>query len=178
YVFLVDNYGAGGYRAFVTSGAEIAASERDHRLSQQDGWEPRTDGLPESPRHGSFVSASQQALDAMHGWREVEAVGSQTALTASGRTVPAEVPADDDGAAAGEVTCAGAGGSEPAARSDGGAAAQVPASVQEVVARYEGSRDGRVERARSTALEIDSPATVDADTATRCVAGQVVLAVT
>src|SRR5699024_7750411 len=178
YVFLVDNYGAGGYRAFVTSGAEIAASERDHRLSQQDGWEPRTDGLPESPRHGSFVSASQQVLDAMHGWREVEAVGSQTALTASGRTVTAEVAADDDGEVAGEVTYSGDGWSETVALSDGEASAQVPASVQEVVARYEGYRDGLVEPSRSTALEIDSPATVDVDTATRCVAGQVVLAVT
>ena len=178
YVFLVDNYGAGGYRAFVTSGAEIAASERDHRLSQQDGWEPRTDGLPESPRHGSFVSASQQVLDAMHGWREVEAVGSQTALTASGRTVTAEVAADDDGEVAGEVTFSGDGWSETVALSDGEASAQVPASVQEVVARYEGYRDGLVEPSRSTALEIDSPAAVDVDTATRCVAGQVVLAVT
>src|SRR5699024_5565302 len=105
-------------------------------------------------------------------------VGSQTALTASGRTVTAEVAADDDGEVAGEVTFSGDGWSETVALSDGEASAQVPASVQEVVARYEGYRDGLVEPSRSTALEIDSPATVDVDTATRCVAGQVVLAVT
>src|SRR5699024_7546532 len=97
YVFLVDNYSAGGYRAFVTTGDEIAASRQDHRLSQQDGWAPRTDGLPESPRHGASVSAPQQVLDAMHGWQEVEAVPSTTELSVASGTATATVTAQDGG---------------------------------------------------------------------------------
>ena len=178
YVFLVDNYSAGGYRAFVTSGADIAASGRDHRLSQQDGWQPRTDGLPDSPRHGSFVSAPQQVLDAMHEWRPVEAAASETTISAEGRTATATVAAEDDGEVAGTVTFTGQDWSETVTLTDGRASAEVPETVQEVTARYEGYSDGLVDPSRSAPLDIGPAVSIDASTATRCVAGQVVLTVT
>ncbi|HLR92924.1 MAG TPA: immunoglobulin-like domain-containing protein [Jiangellaceae bacterium] len=178
YVFLVDNYSAGGYRAFVTSGAAIAASGRDHRLSQQDGWQPRTDGLPASPRHGSFVSAPQQVIDAMHEWRPVEAAASETTISAEGRTATATVAAEDDGEVAGTVTFTGQDWSETVTLTDGRASAEVPETVQEVTARYEGYSDGLVDPSRSAPLDIGPAVSIDASTATRCVAGQVVLTVT
>ncbi|WKK73011.1 hypothetical protein Q0F99_09210 [Rathayibacter oskolensis] len=50
YAFLVDNYGSGGYKAFVTSGAAIAASSQSARLSKSADWNVSTKGgLPASP---------------------------------------------------------------------------------------------------------------------------------
>ncbi|WP_158685436.1 immunoglobulin-like domain-containing protein [Microbacterium halophytorum] len=177
YVFLVDNYSAGGYRAFVTSGEAIASSSQGDRLSQREGWTPRTDGLPASPRHGSFVSAPQQVLDAMHSWSDIEAVASETALSADGRTLEAAVSATDGGEVAGTVTFSGSGWSEQVALSAGAASVEVPEGVASVTARYDGYRDGLVAASESAAVDLGG-APVEATAATRCVAGSVVLAVT
>src|SRR5699024_8715234 len=98
YVFLVDNYGAGGYRAFITSAQEISSSRQADRLSQRESWtlHPRG-GLPESPRHGAFVSVPQTVLTALHDWDEVEAVASPTPLPAQARRLTAEVVPDEGG---------------------------------------------------------------------------------
>ena len=109
YVFLVDNYGAGGYRAFVTNGDAIASSTQSDRLSQRADWTVRAPGgLPESPRHGAFVSVPRTVLDAMHAGTGVTAVGSTTVLSARERTVTARVGAGDGGDVVGTVTCTGA----------------------------------------------------------------------
>ncbi|HTH06653.1 MAG TPA: immunoglobulin-like domain-containing protein, partial [Ilumatobacteraceae bacterium] len=79
YVFLVDNYSAGGYRAFLTTGAAIASSQQSDRLSQRAAWNVRpVGGLPASHRHGAFVSVTQSVLTAMHQWTDVAAVASTT----------------------------------------------------------------------------------------------------
>jgi hypothetical protein len=89
YVFLVDNYGAGGYRAFVTSADAIASSTQSDRLSQRAAWSVRAPGgLPESPRHGAFVSVPQTVLTAMREWTGVSAVASTTSLSAQERRSP------------------------------------------------------------------------------------------
>ena len=178
YVFLVDNYSAGGYRAFVTTGVEIAASRQGHRLSQQDGWEPRTDGLPASPRHGAFVSAPQQVLDAMHGWREIEAVPSTTELTVGSGTATATVTAQDDGDVAGTVEFSGAGWSETVRLVDGAASVAVPEGAGTIIASYEGYRDGLVAPSQSEPTDAGGSAPVAVSTATRCVANQVTLMAT
>jgi len=178
YVFLVDNYSAGGYRAFVTSGEAIASSDQTDRLSLRDGWEPRTDGLPDSPRHGSFVSAPQQILDAMHAWSDVEAVESETALAVDERTATARVSAADGGAVAGSVTFSGSGWSEGVVLSDGVASIDVPPTVAEVSASYDGYTDGLVAPSDAQPVAVGAPAAFDVTTAPRCVAGKVVLAVT
>lgn len=178
YVFLVDNYSAGGYRAFVTTGDEIAASRQDHRLSQQDGWEPRTDGLPESPRHGAFVSAPQQVLDAMHGWQEVEAVPSTTELSVASGTATATVAAQDGGDVAGTVEFSAPGWSETAQLADGEASVAVPEGAGMITASYRGYRDGLVAPSRSEPTDPGGPARVAVSTATRCVAGEVTLMAT
>ena len=178
YVFLVDNYSAGGYRAFVTSGEAISSSEQANRLSQRDGWEPRTDGLPDSPRHGSFVSAPQQILDAMHSWSDVEAAESDTALEVEGRTATARVSAVDGGAVVGSVTFSGSGWTETVALTDGAARVDVPSDVTEVRARYDGYTDGLVAPSDAQPVSIGAPAALDATAAPRCVAGKAVLAVT
>ncbi|ACU83992.1 hypothetical protein Bfae_01100 [Brachybacterium faecium DSM 4810] len=178
YVFLVDNYSAGGYRAFTTSGSEISASRQDQRLSQQDGWEPRTDGLPESPRHGAFVSASQQVLDAMHGWQEVKAVPSRTSLRLEGRSAIAEVAAEDGGDVAGPVVFSGKDWTETVELSDGSASAHVPEDAGEITASYQGYRDGLVEPSSSEPLDVDEAQPLATSAVPRCVAGSVTLAVT
>ncbi|MGO2187353.1 MAG: immunoglobulin-like domain-containing protein [Microbacterium gubbeenense] len=176
YVFLVDNYSAGGYRAFVTSADAIASSSADDRLSLRPGWEARSDGLPASPRHGSFVSAPQQILDAMHSWTDVSAVGSETWLSVEGRTATADVTAVDSGDIVGTVTFSGSGWSETVALSDGTASVDVPDGVVEVGATYDGYRDGLV--AGSDADPVAIGGALDVTTATRCVVGKTVLAVT
>src|SRR5699024_792880 len=178
YVFLVDNYSAGGYRAFVTTGDEIAASRQDHRLSQQDGWEPRTDGLPESPRHGAFVSAPQQVLDAMHGWQEVAAVPPTTELSVASGTATATVTAQDGGDVAGTVEFSAPGWSETAQLADGEASVAVPEGAGMITASYRGYRDGLVAPSRSEPTDPGGPARVAVSTATRCVAGEVTLMAT
>jgi hypothetical protein len=178
YVLLVDNYSAGGYRAFVTTGQEIAASRQDHRLSQQDGWEPRTDGLPESPRHGAFVSAPKQVLDAMHGWQEVAAVPSTTELAVESGTATATVTAEDGGDVAGAVVFSAEGWSRTAQLEDGTASVTVPDGVGALTASYEGYRDELVAPSQSEPVDVGDGPEITASAATRCVAGSVTLAVT
>lgn len=159
YVFLVDNYGAGGYRAFVTSGDAIAGSSQSARLSQQPGWTAHDGGLPPSPCHGAFVSVTQQVLDAMHAWSAIEATASTTALSASGRTVTARVVAADGGDVAGTVTfrsgdwsrtvpvsaaAPAAAASSAAAPRTVSASIEVPIGLTGVSASYDGYTDGLV----------------------------------
>lgn len=172
YVFLVDNYGAGGYRAFVTTGAAIASSQQSNRLSQRAEWNVRpVGGLPASPRHGAFVSVTKSVLDAMRGWTDIEAVTSTTTLSADGREATAEVVAADGGEVAGTVTFSGGSWSQSVDLADGSASVEVPAGVSSVTAHYDGYTDGLVSPSASSAvtfgLELSATAT------TRCVAGKV-----
>ncbi|PRB04053.1 hypothetical protein CQ047_16930 [Microbacterium sp. MYb72] len=179
YVFLVDNYGAGGYRAFVTTGDEIASSSQSNRLSQRSTWNVRPQsGLPASPRHGAFVSVPQTVLTAMHDWTSIAAVSSSTALTVNGRQATASVTAADGGDVAGAVTFAGGSWSTTVALSDGTATVTVPAGVTSVTATYDGYRDGLVSTSASAAAPVDG-LTITANATLRCVAGkaQVVVAV-
>lgn len=173
YVFLVDNYGAGGYRAFLTSGQAIASSHQGDRLSQRAEWSVRpAGGLPASPRHGAFVSVSQSVLDALHEWTPVSAVSSTTALTTEGRVATAEVTAADGGEVVGTVTFSGGDWTQTVEIDDRTAAVTVPAGVDSVVAHYDGYSDGLVSPSASPAasLELDLTATATI----RCVAGKVV----
>ncbi|MBF4562028.1 hypothetical protein ITJ43_07725 [Microbacterium sp. VKM Ac-2870] len=173
YVFLVDNYGAGGYRAFLTDGGAIASSTQNDRLSQRAEWRVRAQGgLPASPRHGAFVSVTQSVLDAMHAWGPVAAVTSTTTLAAEQRTVTATVTAGDGGDVAGTVTFSGGGWSATVPVSGGsarvgvaarmslaaasGATAQVvvPAGISAVSARYDGYRDGLVGASSAAAVAL------------------------
>ena len=173
YVFLVDNYGAGGYRAFLTDADAIASSTQADRLSKRAEWVVRPQGgLPASPRHGSFVSVSQSVLTALNTWSAVAAVASTTALTADGRTVTAEVSAADGGDVAGTVTFTGGSWSQTVALAGKKATATAPAGVTEVTAHYDGYSDGRVSPSTSASVEV---AVLDLTTTatTRCVAGKV-----
>lgn len=173
YVFLVDNYSAGGYRAFVTSEGAIASSQQNNRLSQRAEWVVRAPGgLPASPRHGAFVSVTQTVLDAMHDWTDVAAVGSTTELTADGRTATAEVTADDGGDVVGAVTFSGGSWSETVDLEDRTASVTVPAGVGTVTATYDGYDDGLVSPSTSEAVTFGLELTATA--ATRCVAGKIV----
>lgn len=165
YVFLVDNYGAGGYRAFVTTGDAIASSTQSDRLSQRSGWNVRAPGgLPESPRHGAFVSVPQTVLTAMHDWTGVSAVASTTSLSAQERTVTARVVAADGGDVAGTVTFTGETGTSSLARasawsaqvrvSGGVASVVVPAGIRTVTAQYDGYRDQLVQVSSSDAVTL------------------------
>ncbi|WP_169581954.1 MULTISPECIES: immunoglobulin-like domain-containing protein [Microbacterium] len=172
YVFLVDNYSAGGYRAFVTTGAAIASSEQSNRLSQRAEWVVRpAGGLPASPRHGAFVSVTKTVLDAMRGWTDVKAVGSTTTLTADGRTATAEVAAADKGQVAGTVTFSGGDWSRTVTLDEGAASVEVPAGVSSVTARYDGYSDNLVTPSTSPAVTFGLELT--ATGTTRCVAGKV-----
>lgn len=176
YVFLVDNYGAGGYRAFVTTGDEIASSRQSDRLSQRSTWNVRAPGgLPASPRHGSFVSVSQQVLTAMQQWTSVAAVASETALVVDDGVATATVTAADEGQVAGTVTFSGDDWTEtvPLVAADQGVASiEVPAGVGSVTASYDGYRDGLVSASTSEAVSLGLDLTLT--TATRCVVGKVV----
>ncbi len=165
YVFLVDNYGAGGYRAFVTTGDAIASSTQSDRLSQRSDWNVRAPGgLPESPRHGAFVSVPQTVLTAMHDWTGVSAVASTTSLSAQERTVTARVVAADGGDVAGTVTFTGETGTSSLARasawsaqvpvSGGVASVVVPAGIRTVTAQYDGYRDQLVQVSSSDAVTL------------------------
>lgn len=172
YVFLVDNYSAGGYRAFLTSGAAIASSQQSNRLSQRAEWVVRpTGGLPASPRHGAFVSVTQSVLDALHDWTDVEAVASTTALTAAGRTATAEVEAADGGQVAGTVTFIGGDWSKTVAVDEGTVSVDVPAGVSSVTARYDGYTDGLV--SASTSDRVSFGLALTATATTRCLTGKV-----
>jgi hypothetical protein len=177
YVFLVDNYGAGGYRAFVTTGEEITSSTETDRISRRAEWEVLpVGGLPASPRHGSFVSVSAQVLDALHAWAPIEPVASTIALDRVGDLMTATVTAADGGQVAGTVTFASGDWSATATLNDLGAVVQVPASVDPdtIVASYDGYDDGLVApvATQPPALALTATAT------TRCVAGKVVDVVT
>ncbi|MFF2370886.1 immunoglobulin-like domain-containing protein [Agromyces sp. NPDC058110] len=179
YVFLVDNYSAGGYRAFVTTGSEIASSSQADRLSQRANWNVRpVGGLPSSPRHGAFVSVPQTVLTAMHDWTGITAVESTTELAADGREVTAEVTAADGGDVVGTVTFSGGDWSETVALHDGSASVDVPAGVASVTATYDGYTDGLVATSTSAAVEVTGDLELEATAATRCVAGKVSLVVT
>lgn len=172
YVFLVDNYSAGGYRAFVTNERAIASSQQSDRLSQRAEWAVRpAGGLPASPRHGAFVSVTQSVLDAMHDWTEVAAVASTTTLTAEGRTVTAEVAAEDDGDVVGTVTFSGGSWTQTVDLADGSAAVTVPAGVGSVTAHYDGYSDGLVSPSTSSAVSLGLQ--LSATASTRCVAGKI-----
>ncbi|MET4156937.1 immunoglobulin-like domain-containing protein [Agromyces sp. PvR057] len=179
YVFLVDNYGAGGYRAFATTGAEIASSSQSDRLSQRANWNVRpVGGLPASPRHGAFVSVPQTVLTAMHDWTGITAVDSTTELTAEGRDVEAEVSAADGGDVVGTVTFSGGDWSETVELRDGSATVTVPAGIASVTAEYDGYADGLVATSTSASVELRGGLELEATAATRCVAGKVQLVVT
>ncbi len=177
YVFLVDNYSAGGYRAFVTNGDAIASSTQNDRLSRRSDWNVRAPGgLPASPRHGAFVSVSEGVLDAMHGWTGIAATASTTTLSHEGRSVTAHVAAADRGDVAGTVTFSGGTWSATATVRGGAASVEVPAGVAAVTASYDGYTDGRVSPSSSAPLALGPD--VSAAVTTRCVAGKVVEVVT
>ncbi len=177
YAFLVDNFGAGGYRAFVTTGAAIASSSQNDRLSRRADWNVRpVGGLPASPRHGSFVSVNKGVLDAMRSWSSVAAVSSTTTLTADARTATATVVAADKGEVAGTVTFSGDGWTQSVALAKGTARVEVPANVNTVTARYDGYTDGRVTPSTSSAVGFGLDVT--AVVSTRCLVGKVTQLVT
>lgn len=177
YAFLVDNFGAGGYRAFVTTGSAISSSSQADRLSRRADWNVRpVGGLPASPRHGSFVSVNQSVLTAMRDWTSVKAVASTTTLTRDGRTATAVVAAADQGDVAGTVTFSGEGWTQTVKLSQRSASVEVPATVRSVTARYDGYTDGRVAASSSEALSLGLD--LSAAVANRCVAGKVTQVVT
>ena len=177
YVFLVDNYGAGGYRAFVTTGDEIASSSQSDRISRRSSWSPRpAGGLPASPRHGSFVNVTKSVLDAMRTWTAVEAVSSTTTLTADGRSATAEVAAADGGDVVGTVTFSGGEWTETVDLTSGSATVDVPEGVGSVTAKYDGYGDGLVNPSTSAAISFGLD--LSAAATTRCVAGKVVEVIT
>lgn len=179
YVFLVDNYGAGGYRAFATTGAEIASSSQSDRISQRANWNVRpVGGLPASPRHGAFVSVPQTVLTAMHDWTGITAVASTTQLAADGRDVTADVAAADSGDVAGTVTFSGGDWSTTVPLQNGTATVTAPAGVASVTATYDGYRDALVATSTSEPVELRGDLELDATATTRCVAGKVQLVVT
>lgn len=178
YVFLVDNYGAGGYRAFVTTGDEIASSSQSDRLSKRDTWNVRAPGgLPASPRHGAFVSVPQTVLTAMHDWTSIVAVESTTQIALDGRNATATVTAADGGDVVGTVTFTGGDWTETVALEGGSAAVEIPAGISAVTATYDGYADGLVETSASDAAEFDDFA-VESVATVRCVAGKAQVVVT
>ncbi|MFH8248745.1 immunoglobulin-like domain-containing protein [Microbacterium sp. B2969] len=177
YVFLVDNYSAGGYRAFVTDAQSIASSTQANRLSQRAEWNVRpVGGLPTSPRHGAFVSVTKSVLDALKGWTNVAAVASTTTVSASGRNVTANVDAADGGQVVGTVTFSGGAWSKTVTLSDATATVEVPAGVTGVTAHYDGYTDGLVSASTSSAVSLALDITASATT--RCVTGKVTEVIT
>lgn len=178
YVFLVDNYGAGGYRAFLTDADAIASSTQNDRLSKRNEWVVKpAGGLPASPRHGSFVSVTSSVLTALNTWSPVAAVASTTVLTADQREVTATVTAADGGDVAGTVTFTGGSWTQTVALVGGKASATVPAGVSSVTAGYNGYADGLVSPSSSGSVAIMS-LELTATATTRCVAGKVTETVT
>ena len=145
YVFLVDNYGAGGYRAFLTTGEKIAASKQDARISRQPDWQvvdtSGKSGLPEHPRHGSFVSAPQQIMEALADWRGVEPVSSKVEAELVDGKLNIAVSAADKGQVAGEVVVVSSEGERRATLIDGAASIDAEGLDGTVTVRYVGYRD-------------------------------------
>ncbi len=178
YVFLVDNYSAGGYRAFLTTGDEIASSTQSDRLSQRSTWNVRaTGGLPTSPRHGAFVSVPQTVLTALNTWSSIEAVASTTTLTVDGRVATASVTAADEGDVVGTVTFTDGDWSATVDLVDAEASITVPEGVTTVTATYDGYSDQLVETSVSEAASV-SDLTIGSAAAVRCVVGKGQLVVT
>ncbi|NQX13774.1 hypothetical protein HQQ80_19275 [Microbacteriaceae bacterium VKM Ac-2855] len=178
YVFLVDNYSAGGYRAFVTSADAIAGSSQAARLSKSAAWNVRpVGGLPASPRHGAFVSVPQTVLTAMKNWTNIAAVGSTTTLTADGRVATAAVVAADGGDVAGTVTFTGGAWSSTVALVAGSASVTVPAGVTSVTAKYDGYADALVQSSTSAAVTLLGSLQLAPTVSTKCIAGKVYLTV-
>ena len=179
YVFLVDNYGSGGYRAFLTDEKAIASSVQSDRLSKRDEWVVRPmGGLPASPRHGSFVSVSQSVLTGLNTWSPVAAVDSTTTATATGRDVTAAVTAGDAGDVAGTVTFSDGNWAETVQLIDGTATVSVPTGVTAVTAHYDGYSDGLVKESTSARVTVTGALELTATASTRCVAGKVVETIT
>lgn len=152
YVFLVDNYSAGGYVPFVTTGEAITNSSWENRLSKRDDWEagPR-DGLPESPRHGAFVNVPQRVQDAVHDWTDAASVPSTTTAEIDGNTVEASVTAEDDGDVVGSMTFTLGDWSQTVPLSDQAATVDLPENATgELVVSYDGYHDGIVETSEFT----------------------------
>ena len=147
YVFLVDNYSAGGYVPFLTTGKAITESSWENRLSKQPTWQPGDkSGLPESPRHGAFVNVPQRVLDAVTGWTEMETIGSTVNAVLDGRTATATVTAADEGDVVGTVTFASGDWSETVSLDGQSAEVSVPNAVSgTVTVTYNGYVDGIVE---------------------------------
>lgn len=171
YVFLVDNYSAGGYVPFLTTGAQITSSSQDDRLSQRSSWNPGEKiGLPASPRHGAFVNAPQAVIDALHAQDNIAAVSSETTVELNDRTALIRVVAGDLGEVAGTVTVSSGKWQETITLNVGSgdlgstASVTVPGSVSGTVrVTYDGYRDNRVELSSAT-FEIDEapePVVVD-----------------
>lgn len=158
YAFLVDNYGAGGYRAFLTTGEQLAASKKDARISRQADWkvfDPEgKSGLPEHPRHGSFVSAPQQIMDAIANWRGVEPVTSTVEAELIDGALNVSVVASDKGQVAGEVVLVTGDGERRANLVDGSASFDAEGLAGTVTVRYAGYRDQLVAPS-STSVIID-----------------------
>lgn len=155
YVFLVDNYGAGGYVPFVTTGKAITESSWENRLSKQPTWQPGDkSGLPQSPRHGAFVNVPQRVLDAVTGWTEMETIASTVNAVLDGRTASATVTAADEGEVVGTVTFASGDWSETVSLNGQAAEVSVPNAVSGTVTiTYNGYVDGIVEPS-ATDIEI------------------------
>lgn len=152
YAFLVDNYGSGGYRAFLTTGSAIASSTQTDRLSQRSSWAVRAPGgLPASPRHGAFVSVPQTVLSAMKDWTNVQAVASTTALETTATSASATVTAADAGQVAGTVTFSRGTWTCTVPVTGGRATTDVPAGSGTLTAHYDGYSDGLVSPSSATA---------------------------
>src|SRR5699024_6328994 len=158
----------GGYRAFITSAQEISSSRQDDRISQRESWtlHPRG-GLPESPRHGAFVSVPQTVLTALHDWDEVEAVDSTTTLTAQGRRLTAAVVPDDRAQLAATLTFSAEQWSRTVTLVSGAASVTVPSGVSVLTAHYDGYQDDLVAPSVTRPLRV-GPA-IDVAAQARCV---------
>jgi hypothetical protein len=179
YVFLVDNYGSGGYRAFLTDEDAIAGSTQNARLSKSAAWVVRPQGgLPASPRHGAFVSVPQTVLTGLNTWSPVVAVASTTTAEADGRDITAEVTAADGGDVAGTVTFSGGSWTQTVPLEAGSAMATAPAGVTAVTAHYDGYSDNAVSPSTSASVAVVGALDLTATASTRCVAGKVVETVT
>ncbi|MFP7695745.1 immunoglobulin-like domain-containing protein [Trueperella sp. LYQ143] len=159
YLLLVDNYGAGGYRAFRMSGEQLTSSSWENRLSRQDFWKVLpSKGLPESPRHGAFVSVPGTVLTAIAHQSDIAPVASTTSATADGRDVKIAVTAADGGEVVGKVhvTFTPEGSDQVQDLGDvtlvnGEAAITIPGNAAgKVVVAYTGYTDGLVSPSNTT----------------------------
>jgi hypothetical protein len=167
YVFLVDNYGSGGYVPFLTTGKDISESSWENRLSQRTDWTalPKT-GLPSSPRHGAFVNVPQTVLDAVSSWSALEAVNSTITAQLNDRTITANVTAADHGDVAGTVTFSAGAWTQTVTLTNSTAQVDVPAEITgNVTVKYDGYRDNAVNTStRTISLDAETPGGEDEET--------------